>query len=192
MNEIRFNQMKNSFETFKTLASPGSNGGSPHSTVEYTAFVEHLQNVLECQKDLYDRIDESDRNTNEKLEDTNEKLNEIKEHYGKTDLQILSLRKDLSAHIKSEEKVAENIESIKDTLQNCNNGLVVRVNKIEEDRQWEAEQEECRDMKEEKKVVLEMEAKKNRNWQLIMIGVIFAIILGDKAYPYLIKILSFL
>jgi DNA repair ATPase RecN len=184
--------MKNSFETFKTLASPGSNGGSPHSTVEYTAFVEHLQNVLECQKDLYDRIDESDRNTNEKLEDTNEKLNEIKEHYGKTDLQILSLRKDLSAHIKSEEKVAENIESIKDTLQNCNNGLVVRVNKIEEDRQWEAEQEECRDMKEEKKVVLEMEAKKNRNWQLIMIGVIFAIILGDKAYPYLIKILSFL
>jgi chromosome segregation ATPase len=185
MNEIRFNQMKNSFETFKTLASPGSNGGSHHSTVEYTAFVEHLQNVLECQKDLYDRIDESDRNTNEKL-------NEIKEHYGKTDLQILSLRKDLSAHIKSEEKVAENIESIKDSLQNCNNGLVVRVNKIEADRQWEAEQEECRDMKEEKKVVLEMETKKNRNWQLIMIGVIFAIILGDKAYPYLIKILSFL
>jgi hypothetical protein len=170
MNEPHFGHMQKKLEELKT---DGSNGGSNKASLEHGILIEHMQFVLECQSDITAKIDTI----------------QTKSH--QTDLQIQGMRKDLTSHIEKEKTISKTVDEIHNAIKDPEDGMVVRINKMQTERCQELQfQKETKERIETERI-LDIEAKKARNWQLVMIICVLVIVGGKEVIPYLLKLLAF-
>ena len=108
--------------------------------------------------------------------------------------EIINFSKDSELYDKIIMSIAPSIyglREIKEAIMDPEEGMVVRINKMQTERQQELLfQRETKEQMEADKI-LESEAKKTRNWQLVMIICVLVIVGGKEVIPYLLKLLAF-